>query len=149
MRRIAVVLGVLAACGGGDENLPKGPIAAQVTHYDLTLDLDSRAATASVTATVMTGGDCLTLPFRGQDVTSAKLDGADATTTVDATTITACGRGWKAGDTVTLETAHTVALATLSASQVGYSTTTDKDHNSYDYLLSWVNECDRFAPCDN
>jgi aminopeptidase N len=149
MRRIAVVLGVLAACGGSDENLPKGPIAAQVTHYDLTLDLDSRAATATVTATVMTGGDCLTLPFRGQDLTSAKLDGTDATTTVDAATITACGRGWKAGDTVTLETAHTIALATLSASQVGYSTTTDKDHNSYDYLLSWVNECDRFAPCDN
>ena len=32
MRRIAVVLGVLAACGGSDEKLPKGPIAAQVTH---------------------------------------------------------------------------------------------------------------------
>jgi len=148
MRRAVVVFGVLAACGG-DEKLPKGPIAAQVTHYDLVLDLDSRAAKATVTATVTTGGDCLTLPFRGQDLTSATLDGAAADTMVDATSITACGRGWKAGDTVTLETEHTVALATLSASQVGYSTKTDRDGNAYDYLLSWVNECDRFAPCDN
>ena len=148
MRRVVVVCWFLAACGG-DEKLPKGPIAAQVTHYDLAVDLDSRAATATVTATVMTGGDCLTLPFRGQDLTDAKLDGTDAKATVDATTLTACGRGWKAGDTLTLETAHTVALATLSASQVGYSLENDSNGNPYDYLLSWVNECDRFLPCDN
>src|SRR5512135_1355587 len=102
MRSAVVVWLVLAACSG-DEKLPKGPIAADVTHYDLAFDIDSRAAKATVTATVTTGGDCLTLPFRGQDLTSAKLDGVDATTTVDGVHITVCGRGWKAGDTLTLE----------------------------------------------
>jgi aminopeptidase N len=148
MRRLVVVC-LLAACGGSDENLPTGPVTAQVTHYDLAFDVDSRVAHATVSATVTTGGDCITLPFRGQDLTAATLDGKDADVTVDGASITACGRGWNEGDTLTLETDHTIALATLDASQVGYSTNMDADHNPYDYLLSWVGECDRFLPCDN
>src|SRR5690349_5907672 len=124
MRRLAVVC-LLAACGGNDAALPTGPITAQVTHYDLAFDVDTRVAHATVTATVTTGGDCITLPFRGQDLTAATLDGEDASVTGDGASITACGPGWDAGATLTLETDYTIALATLDASQVGYSTNMD------------------------
>src|SRR5690242_10498091 len=116
MRRLVVCL--LAACGGNDAPLPTGPITAQVTHYDLAFDVDTRVAHATVTATVTTGGDCITLPFRGQAVTAVTLDGKDADVTGDAASITACGPGWDEGSTLTLETDHTIALATLADSQV-------------------------------
>ena len=85
---------------------PTGPIAAHVTDYDFTFDLDSRAAHATVTAVVDTAGDCFTLPLRATpDTTTAKVDGAAATATVDdsAHTVTLCGAGDDAGATMTLD----------------------------------------------
>jgi aminopeptidase N len=147
MRRFLVCL---AACGTSAPPPPTGPIAAQITHYDLSFDLDSHAAHATVTGTVTTGGDCWTLPFRGQDAAALMLDGVAAVTTAsDATTLTACGRGYEAGKTLALDLDLSIPLATLSPTQVGYSVKKDSAGNQFYYLLSWVNECDRFTPCDN
>src|SRR3569623_304920 len=77
MRRVLAVI-LLTACGG-DAKLPIGPLTANVTEYDLPLDLASLAA-------------------------------------------------------------HDVGFTTKFQPQSG---------RSYDYLLSWVNECDRFMPCDS
>lgn len=147
MRRLAWIA-LVAACGS-DAKLPTGPIAADVTNYDLTFDLDSRAAHATVTATVTTAGDCWQLPLRTQDVANVELDHAAAMPTMDATTLTACGKGYPVGATLVLDADMTIPLSVLSTSQVGYSTKAVAGGNTFTYLLSWVNECDRFAPCDN
>ena len=147
MRRVLAVV-LIVACGGSDEKLPKGPVAATVTEYDLTIDLDSRAAHAKVTADVTTGGDCWQLPFRGGTPTAVLLNGKPAEATLDATTLTACGAGFVAGKPLVLEVDHAIQLTTLDATDVGYTTKAPLGR-SYDYLLSWVNECDRFMPCDN
>jgi aminopeptidase N len=148
MRRACFVVLALAACG--DDPLPTGPITAHVTHYDFTFDVDSRAAHATVTATVDTGGDCWTLPLRAQDLANPELDQVAATSaTVDATSLTICGRGYRDGAQLVLDVDVTIPLATLSTSQVGYSITKDIDQNPFYYLVSWVGGCDRFGPCDN
>ncbi|MDB4963828.1 MAG: hypothetical protein JWP01_3827 [Myxococcales bacterium] len=151
MRRL-FVLGLLVGCGGDDADLPVGPIAATVTHYDYTFDIVSRAAHAKVTATVDTGGDCFALPFRAEGFSPAttQIDGAvAASATLDAGTLTVCGAGHRAGSTLTLDVDLSVPMQTLSTSQVGYSITRDSQQNPFYYLVSWVGGCDRFGPCDN
>jgi hypothetical protein len=82
--RTALLIAILAAgCGGsgdddgddGDDAPPTGPITARVDHYRYQFDLESRAATATLTATVEVAGDCLELPFRAQDLGGVRLDG--------------------------------------------------------------------------
>ncbi|MBV8757877.1 MAG: hypothetical protein JO257_11390 [Deltaproteobacteria bacterium] len=147
MRRVLAVI-LLTACGGSDDKLPTGPITATVTTYDLALDLDSRAAHAKVTADVTTGGDCWQLPFRGTTPTKALLNGKPADVTLDATSITACGAGFAPGKPLVLEIDHEIAQTTLGTTDVGFTTKMDASR-TYDYLLSWVGECDRFMPCDH
>ncbi len=154
MRRILAAVAAtaaVAACGGHDMTPPPtGPITADVLHYDYTFDITSRAATASVTATVTTAGDCFTLPFRADGLANAMFDAEPAVSaTSDATSAMICGTGVAAGEQLTVSADTTVALATLDASQVGYSVTNDSDGNPFYYLVSWVEGCDQFGPCDN
>ena len=150
MRSRALVVVLLAACGGSGKAPPTGPIAADVTHYDYKFDLDTRAAHATVTATVTTGGDCWKLPFRATAPANPKLDGKDAASaTADGTSLTVCGKGYDAGETLVLDLDLTFAMATLGPSQVGYSIKQDAQGNPFTYLVSWVGGCDQFAPCDN
>ena len=138
----------LTACGS--EPGPTGAISAHVTHYDYKLDLDTRLAHSRVTLVADSAGDCMTLPFRATDLTRVALDGASASGTQNADqTLTVCGTGVAKGATFTLESDHSIALATLSTSNVGFSITKDKAQNSFTYLVSWVDGCDRFGPCDN
>jgi aminopeptidase N len=137
----------VAACSGGSS--ATGPITAHVTHYDYTFDLDSRAAHAVVSLVADVGGDCMTLPFRAMDFANPLFDGEAAAATLDGTNVQLCGHGVDAGGTFELEADMTVPLATLGRSQVGYSVTMDSDHNPFTYLVSWVNGCDEFGPCDN
>jgi aminopeptidase N len=149
MRRALLV--VIAACGSSSPKPPPtGPITATVTHYDYKFDLDSRAAHATVTATIVTGGDCWTVPFRAQSPANVMLDGVAATqVTSDATTLTACGKGYEDGATLVLDADQTFALATIGPSQVGYSIRMDAQNNPFYYLVSWVDGCDQFGPCDS
>ncbi|HEY5920790.1 MAG TPA: M1 family aminopeptidase [Kofleriaceae bacterium] len=149
MRRVALVC-LLIACGddGGDGPLPTGPITATVTAYDYAFDIDTRAAHAKLTLDVTTGGDCITLPFRAQNVTNALLGEEPATAVVEGEMLKICGVGQRIGASE-LEVDLVIPLATLSTSQVGYSITKDSEQNSFYYLVSWVGGCDRFAPCDN
>ena len=131
---------------------PTGPIAAHVTHYDYTFDLDSRAAHATVSAVVDTAGDCITLPFRAAspDSNTLRVDGQPAASAMLAGgMLTVCGGGDDVGDTLTLDVDESVALATLAPTQVGYSMQNDRDGNPFYYLVSWVNGCDQFGPCDS
>src|SRR5580698_7221702 len=142
------VFGVLAACSSGPP--PKGPIAADVTNYAYTFDLATRAAHATVTATVTTAGNCWTLPLRAQDLAKVELDHTPATSvTQSATSVEVCGTGYHEGATLVLDVDATVPLETLQTSQVGYSVENDNAGNPFTYMLAWVNGCDEFAPCDN
>lgn len=144
MRR-ALFLGLLVACS----DPPTGEITARVTHYDYTFDIETRKAHADVTLAIDVGGDCVKLPLRGGNPTNITLDGTAAGGSYDGVTLEACGDGWEMGSTIHLATDLEIPLATLGASDVGYSITKDSDGNSFYYLVSWLGGCDRFAPCDN
>ncbi|MBA3540128.1 MAG: hypothetical protein H0T79_10915 [Deltaproteobacteria bacterium] len=144
------VLGSVAC--GSDEAAPLGDATATVTHYDYRFDLDTRAAHTTVTATLDTPGNCVTLPFSAEapDAATLLVDGAPPTeATAGAGTLKLCGAGRAAGSTITLDVDSTVALATLDDSQVGYSIRMDANQNPFHYLVSWVGGCDRFGPCDD
>ncbi|HVK84620.1 MAG TPA: M1 family aminopeptidase [Kofleriaceae bacterium] len=151
-RPLVLACFTLAACGGDDAPPPVGEIGATVTHYDYRFDVESRAAHAAVTLTVDTEGDCVTLPFRGQelDAAGALVDGKPAVrVTLDAEALTVCGAGHRAGEQLTLEVDLVIPLQTVQTSQVGYSRSMDSAGNPFYYLVSWVGGCDRFGPCDN
>lgn len=147
MRRVLFVV-LLAACGGDDPK-PTGEITAHVTHYDYKLDLATRAAHSKLTLVADSDGGCMTLPFRATDLTAVAFDGVDADATLADNKLSICGSGVTKGKTFTIESDHTIALATLKSSQVGYSVSKDTDGNELDYLVSWVNGCDQFGPCDS
>lgn len=158
----------LAACaqpapsGGGDVGAPDaGPLAATpatvtALHYEVALDLSSRAAASRVTLRIDAPGSCATLGFLPAAVADVRFDGAPAEpadTKLDAAagTLTACRAGhlpWKAGDTTIFAATNVVPATTLSTSQVGFSTTSDLGGRPFTYLLSWVNGCDHHGPCD-
>jgi len=146
MRRV-LLFALLVGCG--DDPKPTGPITAHVTHYDYAFDLGTRAAHSKLTLTAETAGDCVTLPFRATELTTARFDGADADATLADNALTICGAGVETGKTFTVESDQSVALATLKTSQVGYSVSNDTEGNQLTYLVSWVNGCDQFGPCDS
>jgi aminopeptidase N len=148
MRRVALLLFLIACGDDGDGPPPTGPITASVTNYDYAFDVDTRAAHTKLSLTVTVGGDCITLPFRAQNVSNVLLGGEPATAAVEGETIKVCGTGQREGASE-LEADLTIPLATLSTSQVGYSITKDSEQNQFYYLVSWVGGCDRFTPCDN
>jgi len=147
MRCAALIL-LLAACGTDNSGVT-GPITAHVTHYDYALDLDSLAAHSKVTLIADAAGNCMTLPFRAASVTTVGFDGVDADGTQENSQLTICGHTVAVGDTFTLDADVTIAVATLGKSQVGFSTSKDSEGNDFTYLVSWVNGCDQFGPCDN
>src|SRR3954469_17976399 len=141
MRRVLLVC-LLAACG--DDPGPTGPLAAHVTHYDYTFDIDSRAAHAVITLAVDQGGDCFDLPFHAANPDHPKINGETASIAIDGDNLAICGAGYKTGSSIDFELDLQIPLTTLADSQVGYSITKDSDGNSFYYLVSWVNGCDHF-----
>jgi aminopeptidase N len=148
MRRVLLVLCVASACGGTAPP-PTGPIAATVTTYDFTFDLQSRHASAVLTATVDTAGDCLTLPFRAKSLGEVTIDQVAVGALLAQDLLTICGDGYEAGAVLTITAQMEVAQATLGASQVGYSISPTPGGGNFYYLVSWLEGCDQFAPCDH
>jgi aminopeptidase N len=147
MRRVVLPALLLVACG--DDPLPTGEITAHVTHYDYELDIDSRSAHAELTLVLDEGGDCITLPMRAQLQNTPTIDDEPVNANVVGDTVQFCGIGYRTGTTITVGADVVVPLATLGTSQVGFSITRDAQQNPFYYMLSWVGECDRFAPCDS
>ncbi len=146
-----LVAAALAACGA-DDGGPTGDATVHGTDYDYTFDLDTRLAHSVVTVAFDTPGNCVTLPSRSvaPDPKSLRYDGhAVSDGALDGMTVRACGGGHQAGETATIALDSTVPLATLADTQAGYSVTDDSAHDPFTYMLSWVNGCDQFGPCDN
>lgn len=151
MRSVPLLLScaLLSACGAGDEERPVGPAAVTVLHYDYAFDLESRAAAVSAALRVDSPGDCVRLPVRAGGLEDVRLGGEPiAAGALEEGVLTACGRGWPAGEELALEARVVVALDTWGESQVGYSVATDAEGAPFHYLVSWVGGCDRFGPCD-
>jgi aminopeptidase N len=136
----------VGACG---DDAPTGQIEAHVTHYEYSFDIQSRAAHAELTLKLDRGGDCITLPMRAELVGTPTINGDAASATVAYDAIEVCGDGHDRGSTIKLGADLNIPLATLGTSQVGYSIRRDSQGNDFYYLVSWVNGCDRFGPCDN
>src|SRR5579862_9096952 len=150
MRRVLVVLWLgAAACGSPPMPPPQGAIQATITTYDFTFDLATRHATAVLTANVDAPGNCLSLPFRATNLVNVTIDGDAAGTQLADGIVSICGTGWEAGTTLTISAELDVAQATDGASQVGYSVSPTPGSGQFYYLVSWVEGCDRFAPCDH
>src|SRR5512138_803124 len=122
MRRALLLLVVVGACG---DDPPTGPLAYHVTHYDYTFDVESRAAHAKVTLAVDTGGDCFDIPFRADAPANTTINGDAVDAAADGGKLMVCGSGYETGSKIELGIDLTIKLATLSASQVGYSITKD------------------------
>lgn len=131
-----------------------GPARVTVEHYDYDLDIPARRGSARLRLRVTAAGDCVSLPFRPATAAEVTLDGVAARdVVVEGGRITACeptGRGYAVGSTVTFAAGSSVAgTATLRNTQVGFTSRPDAAGGTFTYLLSWVGQCDRFAPCDN
>jgi aminopeptidase N len=138
------------ATGCGDPATPiTGTVDASITHYDYRIDLATGVASVVVTATVITQGDCWSVPFRAQNLTNATWNGAPAGGGLNGGMLQLCGDGVEAGATLQVAATMKIASATLSDSQVGFSTKVDREGHPFTYLVSWVNGCDQFGPCDS
>jgi aminopeptidase N len=149
MRCVLLLVLLPAIACGGDESSATGPITAHVTHYDYTFDLDTQAAHAKVELVADVAGDCVTLPFRAAGFANPMFDDAPALAAqADGASAQICGHGVDATKAFSIEADLSVETKTLSISQVGYSITQDGEGHAFRYLVSWVNGCDRFGPCD-
>ncbi len=143
---LALCCAALTACGSDP---PTGPIDYQVLHYDYAFDLETRAAAAAVSLQVLVPGDCVSIPMRARGITLLELDGERVGGDIEDDVLTVCGAGWDEGAEIVLRADVTVADETWAPSDVGYSEKLDLDGGTFQYLVSWVGGCDRFAPCDN
>lgn len=137
---------------GGDGGVADRFVTYVARHYDFTLDLATRAATAVVRFEVQSPGDCVRIGFRPPVADNVLLDGTAALdVNVVQDRLEACdgtGVGWDASDLVELSVDCTVPEETWDFSQVGFSIRLDDLWNPFTYLLSWVGGCDRHGPCD-
>src|SRR5262245_42483973 len=111
MRALASVGALAGAVCGGGGPAPTGTMEVAVSSYDVAFDLDTRHATADLTATVTTAGDCLTVPFRAENLSDTRLDGAPAGGHIADDLLTLCGAGWDVGATIDVHAQMDVALA--------------------------------------
>ena len=143
---VVAAVTMLVACA--TEPRPQGQMAVGVTHYDFAFDVETSVATVTITMTVHSAGNCLSLPLRTTSIDNVLIDDEQARVSVANGMLTACGPGWHANDAIALSGMLTIATDTWGDSQVGYSVTTDIEDNPFYYLVSWVGGCDRFSPCD-
>ncbi len=136
---------------GGAAPMPERA-EVRVEHYDYTLDLAARTAVSKLRLRVTQRGRCVELPLRAE-VSEVTFDGS-AATNVTATDgkLFAChrGGGFEASESTVL--GATVKIGTdvpIRGLQVGLSTRRDIAGGQFTYMLSWVNQCDLFGPCDS
>ncbi|MCL4228480.1 MAG: hypothetical protein KJZ91_28790 [Myxococcales bacterium] len=164
--RAALAALALAACGGDDDTTPDaaptGTAPVRVVRYGHELDVETRAAAVDHALEAQAAGNCVALPSRAAnlDLGSVRLsvgldggadDGVGTTATWDGATLTACmpaGTGFGPGPLRLRASIPLQPYETWGASQVGYSFTSDGSGQPMFYLVSWVEGCDRFGPCD-
>ncbi|HUQ06740.1 MAG TPA: M1 family aminopeptidase [Kofleriaceae bacterium] len=143
----------LAACGGDDGPPPTGTPDVEVLAYGYEIDLESRAAWFTHVVHPLAPGNCIALPSRAAalELASVMIGETPAVASWDGATLTACMPPGTGFDTEPLTLSGHITqqpLETWGGSQVGYSVTNDAAGQPMFYLVSWVEGCDRFGPCD-
>ena len=130
--------------------LPEASFRA--THYEMQIDLTTSDMEVTVTLQIEREGSCLTIPMRttplaitfdGVPVPLSAAPIANGQLTVCAPT----GHSLSPGSSVELAVQSQQQDMTHDNLDVGYSTLHNSDSN-FKYLLSWVEGCDLFGPCD-
>jgi aminopeptidase N len=135
--------------GEGGEGLSAPTrMAVTVERYGYRFDVETGAATSTVTALVQEAGNCIALPST-IEATGTTLDGQLAVAVHDGSTLEACGPWAEAGAIATLVSEQTVPEQTFLGLDVGLSRGSNTFGGNFTYLLSWVGGCDRFGPCDD
>ncbi len=138
------------SCGDGPAQPIVGTAEVEVTHYDYHFDMETREARTTLALTTTTPGNCFALAMRTEGLRATSIDGeAPISEAHNGSQASFCGIGWPAMSEILLTTTTTVPLATWENSQVGYSVSTDIEGNPFSYMVSWIDGCDRFGPCDN
>jgi aminopeptidase N len=126
-----------------------GPMAAEITRYDVDIDLTSDLATLALRLDVTAAGSCFSVPSE-RPALAVRFDDAPALSfTVDENLLTACSASELAVGEHTLAVDVQLAEKTYHGLDIGYSTTPDLSGSDFTYLLSWVGGCDHFGPCDD
>ncbi|MCP3136768.1 M1 family aminopeptidase [Pyxidicoccus xibeiensis] len=156
MRKLCVAAALatlcLAAAGCDDEAPPvvlPGEIPANVRAYHYAFDLGTREARSTAYLDVAApGGDCVTLDaptgvseLRWNDTAPAHVEPVDGSLRV-------CGEPLSEGQ-LALGSRFLVPEQTYEYTPVGFSRTQDSAGNPFSYLLGWVEQCDRFGPCND
>ena len=128
-----------------------GPARATITRYDHAIDLDTRALRAALSLRVTAPGDCLTLSFKHPGADEVLVGDAPARdVTVEGDTLRLChpGDGFAPDSEVQVTVRSTIPNAAWRPAQVGFSQRNNSAGRRFTYLLPWVGECGRIAPCD-
>lgn len=158
MRLWVVLAATLVACGGDDsatpDAAPTGISVVDVERYEYEFDLETRAASIRIRLNAIAAANCVNLRSRSAalDLSSVQLRDSPAVATWDGITLTTCtppGTGFLPGPMWLSADIPLQPLETWGATQVGYSVTNDASGQPMFYLVSWVEGCDRFGPCDS
>lgn len=127
-----------------------GPISGPVTRYDYLVDLDTDAATSTVTIDVAApGGDCVDLESKLAPNGPVLWNGADAVSAAaDAGVYHVCGAPLAPGP-LAIATPTTLVKKTFFGLDVGLSKKKDLAGGDFTYAVSWIGGCDAFGPCDD
>lgn len=142
--------GTAGSGNGGEPGIGgAGPMAAEITRYDVDIDLTSDLATLALRLDVTAAGSCFSVPSE-RPALAVRFDDAPALSfTVDENLLTACSASELAVGEHTLAVDVQLAEKTYHGLDIGYSTTPDLSGSDFTYLLSWVGGCDHFGPCDD
>lgn len=124
----------------------------RATHYEMQFDLTTRNMEVTVTLKIEDEGSCLTIPMRTTPlaITFAGVAIPLSAAQVANDRLTVCApteRALSPGSSVELSVQSQQPEMAHDGLNVGYSTLRNADSN-FKYLLSWVEGCDLFGPCD-
>lgn len=135
--------------GGEPASGGAGPMAAEITRYDVAIDLTSDLATLALRLEVTSAGNCFSVPSERPALAVRFDDAPAASFAVEGNVLTACSGDELAVGEHALAVDVELAEKTYHGLDVGYSTTPDLSGSDFTYLLSWVGGCDHFGPCDD
>ncbi|WP_158502383.1 M1 family aminopeptidase [Vitiosangium sp. GDMCC 1.1324] len=139
-----------------DRSHRTGDFPAKVFHYSYSFDLrptqdSSRQAHSGLLMSVPSpGGDCTVL--KGPPgLTRVLWNGAPASRVEPLAdgALRICGLPVSEGHLLFIEADVTVPEMTYDYTQVGFSRRQDRKGNTFSYLMSWVEQCDRLGLCDD
>jgi aminopeptidase N len=140
-----------AGGGSGGEAAAGGASAmeADVTRYDVAVDLATALATVELGLDVTAAGSCFSVPSERPALAARFDDAPAASVTVEENVLTACSASVLDAGPHALAVDVELAEETFYGLDVGYSTKLELSGGSFTYLLSWVGGCDHFGPCDD